>query len=164
MKRRLVFLSLTVLLISQLAPASAIACDKGKECDVERTCEKTESGVRCTIIAKGETTVEELRKCVSSCAGKHHSGEGVTVTFEEIEGGIAVIRTGSDADTIEALQAHADGCAKDHKGCCAKAHADGCAKAHKGCCAKAHAKQVKAEEGHGCAKPCGSPCPHSKAN
>jgi hypothetical protein len=148
MKRRLVFLSLTVLLISQLVPASAIACDKGKECDVERTCEKTESGVRCTIIAKGETTVEELRKCVSSCAGKHHSGEGVTVTFEEIEGGIAVIRTSSDADTIEALQAHADGCAKEHKGCCAKAHA----------------KQVKAEEGHGCAKPCGSPCPHSKAN
>ncbi len=146
MKHRLVFLSLTVLLITQLVPASAFACDKGNECDVERTCEKTESGVRCTIIAKGETTTEELRQCARSCASTHHSSESVTVTFEEIEGGIAVIRTATDADTIKALHTHADGCAKGDKGCCAKAHA----------------KQAKAEKGHDCAKPCSSPCPHNK--
>ena len=97
-------------------------CDIGKSCDVERSCEKTDTGVRCTILAKGETTVDQVRECVRSCAGKHHSTEGVSVSFEEIDGGIAVVRSATDAETIKALQAHAEGCAKKHDGhgCCAK--------------------------------------------
>ncbi len=150
MNRRYVYLSLIVLLVAQLIPAAAFACSK--ECDVERSCKKTESGVRCTIIAKGESSVDELRKCARSCATKHHSGEGDSVTFEEIEGGIAVIRTGADAATIKALQAHADGCAKGHKCCGAKAHADHGHADHD------HGEHASADKGHGCVKPCSSPC------
>lgn len=147
MNRRLVFLSLIVLLIAQLAPTSATACDKS--CDVERSCEKTDSGIRCTILAKGETTIDQVRKCVQSCASKHHSSEGVTVTFEEIEGGIAIIRAATDAETIKVLHEHAEGCAKNHHGCCAK-HDQHQAK-----------QQAKADKD--CATPCSSPCPHAKA-
>ena len=135
MNRKTLYLSLAAALVLALGTPIVNACDGETKCDVERKCEKSETGVRCTITAKGETTADQVRECVRKCAGSADHAENVTVTFEDIEGGVVVVKTGADEKTIEALQAKAEGCAK-------------AAEAGKACCSKAHA--AKAVEGKDC--------------
>ncbi len=170
MSRRFVVLSFVLLLVFQLAPLSANACEKGATCEVDRSCEKTETGVRCTIKAKGETTVASVRECVRSMAPKHLEMEGVKMSFEEIEGGIVVVKTAGDSETITKLHAMAEACGKNDAGGCAKgahhhkaANAGGCAKGehhHKaadaGCCSKGERVQ-KADAGC-CSKAASKDC------
>jgi len=160
MSRRFIVLSFTLLLILQLAPLSANACEKGATCEVDRSCENTETGVRCTIKAKGETTVASVRDCVRSMAPKHLEMEGVKLTFEEIEGGIVIVGTAGDSEIITKLHAMAESCGKTDAGGCAKsahhnkaADAACCAKgehvqkADASCCSKAASKDCESKTG-----------------
>ncbi len=160
MSRRFIVLSFTLLLVLQLAPLSANACEKGAACDVDRSCEMTETGVRCTIKAKGETTVNSVRECVRSMAPKHLQMEGVKMSFEEIEGGIVVVSTAGDSEITKKLHAMAESCGKDDAGGCAKgahhhkaADAACCAKgehvqkADASCCSKAASKDCESKTG-----------------
>ncbi len=141
MIRKTLYLTLAVAFVLTLGTPIVNACGDDAKCDVDRTCEKSETGVRCTIIAKGETTADQVRECVRKCAGSAEHCDKVTVTFEDVDGGIAVVKTSSDEAAVKALHAKADGCAKAAK--------DG-----KGCCSKAHA--AKTAEG--------TDCPHAKAD
>lgn len=157
MSRRFVVLSFALLLVVQLTPLSATACEKGTTCEVDRSCEKTETGVRCTIRAKGETSVASVRACVRSMAPKHLQMEGVKMSFEEIEGGIVVVSTAGDSEIIKKLYAVAESCGKDHGGACAKGEhhktgdAGSCAKgehaqkADASCCSKAVSKDCESK-------------------
>ena len=57
MTRRITLLSLALLLALSLTPTIVTACGDGTTCDVERSCEKTDNGIRCTVKAKGDTSV-----------------------------------------------------------------------------------------------------------
>ncbi len=160
MIRRPVVTLFVVALTLTAAAGFVSACDHGSDgCTVDRTCEKTETGMRCTVKAKGETTPEAVRACVRKHVNQHQM-EGVGVTFADIEGGVVVTQVGATPEAIAALQAKAAGCAKDadaavHAGCAKhEAAHEGCAKtaaAKDGCCAKK--ADAKAEAGHqGCAK------------
>lgn len=152
MNRRLVLLSLTLLLIGQLAALPAGACEKSEECKVERSCETTDTGIRCTIKATGDD-LKKVQECTGSCK-EHCTKDGVTVTVEEIEGGIVVTRAATDPEMIKKLQAHTGACCHHHSG-------------HEGCCKKAaheHPGHDGAEQEtqakKPCAKPCTIPCTH----
>ena len=95
MNRKTLYLSLAVALVLALGTPIVNACDGETKCDVERKCEKSETGVRCTITAKGETTADQVRECVRKCAGSADHAENVTVTFEDTEGGVVVVKTGA---------------------------------------------------------------------
>lgn len=156
MIRKTLFLVLAVALVLTLGTPIVNACDDDAKCNIERTCEKSKTGIRCTIIAKGETTADQVRECVRKCAGGAEHADNVTVTFEDIDGGIAVVKTGSDEKAVEALHSKAEGCAKAAeagKGCCSKGHdakategkdcphSAGKTAAHSGCCSKAKASE-----------------------
>lgn len=146
MNRKSLYLGLAVALVLALGTPIVNACTGDAACDVVRTCEKTDAGMRCTIIAKGETTADQVRECVRTCAGSAEHADNVTVTFEDVDGGVVVIKTGADEQAVAALHTMADSCAK----------AEGCAKtasAGKGCCKKAGAE--KAADG--------KDCPHAKS-
>jgi hypothetical protein len=174
MTRRFIALNFTLLLVLTLAPLTANACEKGATCEVDRSCEKTETGIRCTIIAKGETTVTTVRECVRSMAPKHLEMEGVKMSFEEIEGGIVVVSTAGDSEIITKLHAKAESCGKNDVGGCAKgahhtkaADAGGCVKGshhHKAadaaCCAKS--EHVQKADASCCPKATSKDC-ESKA-
>jgi hypothetical protein len=123
----------------------ADACTDVAKCDVERTCTKTENGMTCVVKAKGETTAEDVRKCVRTHVAKTGQAEGVTVKIEDIDGGIQVAMMATSEEGIKALQAHSGGCC---------AH-----KAAKGCDHHAKAKTAVA---HKCSAECGKDCPHAK--
>ncbi|MCP4903089.1 MAG: hypothetical protein GY906_39500 [bacterium] len=141
MRSRL-FPILLVAVALLVASPSAIACEKGTTCDVERICEKTDNGYRCTIKAKGETSVSELRECVRGCSSKDCKPEGVTVAIEDIDGGVTVTCSSDDPEKVKAIHAMASGCTKEgHHSCCAKGEAHACSKdcdhaAAKKCCSK----------------------------
>ncbi len=130
MKSRL-FLMILVAVALLVASPSAIAsekddaCEKSKTCDVERTCEKTDTGYRCTIKAKGETDIAELRECVRSCSSsKDCKPEGVTVTIEDIDGGVVVTCSSDDPEKVKEMHAMASGCSTvGHHSSCAKGEA-----------------------------------------
>ena len=164
MIRRSVIFLFSICLVLTLGQGVAAACSVDGECDVERTCTKTDDGMTCVIKAKGETTVDDVRKCAREHVKTSPMHEGVSVKVEDIDGGVRVAMTATTADGIKALHAHAaDGCAKAKKvkkGCDHHAKAEkvvsstGCAHAQKatkaeakkskGCCAKAE-KTAKAE-------------------
>ncbi len=160
MSRKSIVLSFALLLVLQLAPLSASACAKGANTEVDRKCEATETGIRCTMTATGEMTAEAVRERVRSMAPNHLQTEGVELKFEEIEGGIVVVATASDPEIIEQLQAKTAGCAKGPAEGCAKGAHHKAAKAE-GCAKGAHHQAAKAE---GCAKGAKSEdcakCPH----
>ena len=157
MSRKSIVLSFALLLVLQLAPLSASACAKGADGEVDRQCETTETGIRCTMTATGEMTAEAVRERVRSMAPNHLQTEGVELKFEEIEGGIVVIATASDPEIIEQLQAKTASCAKGPAEGCAKgahhqgAKGEGCPKGAKSedCTKCPHHQGAK---GEGCAK------------
>jgi hypothetical protein len=178
MSRKLIVLSFALLLVLQLVPLSAFACAKSANCEVDRKCETTESGVRCTMTATGEMTAETVRERVRSMAPNHLQTEGVDLKFEEIEGGIVVIATSSDPAVIEQLQAKAAGCAKGPaKGCAKEAKSAGCEKCphhqganNAGCAKRAHhgagaeggcakAAHARKRDGSCCSKAVAKDCP-----
>lgn len=155
MKHRLVLLSLAVLLLGQLVAMPAGACEKTEDCNVDRSCEKTETGIRCTLKAAGDD-LEKVRRCANACK-ENCTMDGVTVTVEETDEGIVVTRTATDPEIVKKLQAHAKACCHHHAG-----HKGA---GHKGCDKKAahahhdhgdHEKQAKKP----CDKPCTTPCTH----
>jgi hypothetical protein len=112
-----------------VASPSAFAGEQGKTCDVERTCEKTETGYRCIIKAKGETDVVAVRECVRNCSSKDCKPEGVKVTIEDIEGGAVVTCSSDDPELVKKMHAMASGCAKEAgHSCCAEGEAHAASK------------------------------------
>ena len=121
MRGRLSVLMMLVAVALLVASPSATAGEQGKTCDVERTCEKTETGYRCVIKAKGETDVAAVRECVRSCSSKDCKPEGVKVTIEDIEGGAVVTFSSDDPEQVKKMHAMASGCTKEAgHSCCAK--------------------------------------------
>lgn len=141
MIRKSLYLCLAAAVIFAVGASVAAAADGCPTCNVKRTTEKTDTGIRCTIIAQGDTTAEQVRKCVR--ANHADEGDNVTVSFEDVDGGIVVVQTGANADAVAALHAKADTCAKG-KTCAKAAGGTGCCKHHHG--AKA------ADQGQGCCK------------
>ena len=102
----------------------AVAEEGGHACPAaDRKVEMLDNGVRCTVLVKEGGDVAALRAHVRDCAGKC-KGDGATVAFEEVEGGIVVTHTATDPEQVKALQAKAQGCASG-AGC--KGHAEGAA-------------------------------------
>jgi len=153
MIRRSVIFLFSICLVLTLGQGVAAACSVDSECDIERTCTKTDDGMTCVIKAKGETTVDDVRKCAREHVKTSPMHEGVSVKVEDIDGGVRVAMTATTADGIKTLQAHAEaGCekvAKAEKGC---DHHVKAVAVEKGC--DHHAKVKKAEVSKG--------CPHEK--
>jgi hypothetical protein len=155
MIRRTVLVALIVVVAGALAPAPGIACGNP---EIEKSVEKLDNGVRCTLRVKGDADVAALREHVRSCAGSH-TEEGVKIAFEEIEGGIIVSRTADDPELAKKLQARAEAWIK---GTCSK---KACPHAKKGC---SHAKTKKGSSHAKTKKGCSHAktkegCPHAKA-
>jgi hypothetical protein len=132
MRRRGVMVLLGIVLAA--TAAVAVANEGGQACPAGNwKVEKVDKGVRCTVTVKEGGDVAALRAKVRECCAKC-GPEGSTVAFEEVEGGIVVIRTATDPAVVTAIQAMGEKC-MGGKGC-AKAHAEGSGKG----CDKAHAE------------------------
>jgi hypothetical protein len=124
-----------------LTATVAVAEEQGQACPpADRKVEMLDNGVRCTVLVKAGGDVAALRAHVRECAGKCKA-EGASVAFEEVEGGLVVTHTATDAAAVKALQSKAQSCAsgagctghdESAKGC---PHHKGEAKdaAHEGC-------------------------------
>ena len=159
MIRKLTLIAMAAALVLPVTTAWATSCHsdaKAQEprCDVDRTCENLDNGIRCTIKAKGETTEAQVRECVRRCHGAASPAEGVTVEITDIAGGVVVTTTASDAEMVNHLQEHGGVCAKAGAGHHAEGHkcAGHQAEGHK--CAghgEDHASAGDQAEGHKCA-------------
>jgi hypothetical protein len=143
MKRNLTLIIVVVaILVLSFASNSALACERAKCCEANCETEKTADGFRCTMRAEDDTEVAKLREMVKSCSA-HSSMEGVDISIEEIEGGVVMTHSATDAVVIEALHAKADACASCKCGSCSHGDCKGdcgkdCGKKHDGCkCNKA---------------------------
>jgi len=145
MKRNLTMMIVVIAVLAlSLASNAAMACEKAKCCEAKCETEKMADGFRCTMKATADAEVAKLREMVKNCSA-HSSMEGVDISIEEIEGGIVMTHTATDAEVIEALHAKADGCASGKCGSCSQSDCKGdcgkpCSNAHEGCkCKKSSA-------------------------
>lgn len=141
MTRRTVSLLVALLMAGGFATGASAAkegdCGGGRPA-CECSCEKTDDGVRCTILARGDTSVAEVRERVRGCVDSCGAAEGVTIAFEDVDGGIAVIFSAEDPRVVEGLHERSDGCGAGKRFCFAAAGAfeagAWCPKSGKGCC------------------------------
>lgn len=158
MIRKTLYFTLAAVVVFGLGTAAAAACDGGAMCNVKRTVEKTETGIKCTIIAQGDTTAEQVRTCIREHKADH--ADNVTVGFEDVDGGIVVIQTGADEAAVSALHAKADNCAGG-KSCARDADSGNtCCNRHHHCAKAADDCQGCCKKGHGAKAADGSTCPH----
>jgi hypothetical protein len=122
-------IAIALILAVATVPAMADGPEKGTCYKVRCDIEKTDSGIRWTMIGTAESELSAIRECARS-ADWSGGIEGVTRTFEEVEGGIVITHIADTAEGVKELHAKADACAGMGSGSCPKGARgkDGCGK------------------------------------